>query len=61
MEDIKIKRENLDWYFNQPKEVQLGFFENYIAMSKILFNQLMVEEEKEKTGEKYSRGNRYSR
>jgi transposase-like protein len=61
MEDIKIKRENLDWYFNQPKEVQLGLFENYIAMSKILFNQLMVEEEKEKTGEKYSRGNRYSR
>jgi transposase-like protein len=61
MENIKIKRENLDWYFNQPKEVQLGLFENYIAMSKILFNQLMVEEEKEKTGKKYSRGNRYSR
>lgn len=61
MKDSKISRENLEWYLSQPKEVQLGLFENFVEMAKLHYNQLMKEEIKEKTGEKYERGRRYSR
>ena len=65
MKDTEITNENLQWYTNQPIEVQLEYFKLYINMSKILANQFFEDEVRQRAGEKYSRekpeAGRYSR
>ena len=65
MKDTEITNENLQWYANQPVEVQIELFKHYINMSKILANQFFEDEVRQKAGEKYSRekpeAGRYSR
>jgi putative transposase len=60
-----ITNENLQWYLNQPVEVQLELFKHFVDVSKILANQLFEDEVISKAGEKYSRekpsGGKYSR
>ncbi|MCZ2269384.1 MAG: hypothetical protein HND40_15050 [Ignavibacteriota bacterium] len=65
---MKIKenlKQNLDWYKNQSLETQLSLFGNFLEIAKILANQLMEEEVKEKAGIRYDRekpsSGRYSR
>jgi putative transposase len=61
----KENQRDLEWYFNQQTEVQLSLFSHYIEMMKIMANNLLQEELKEKTGERYQRerpeSGRYSR
>ena len=65
MKDTEITNENLQWYTNQPIEVQLELFKHYINISKILANQIFEDEVRQRAGEKYSRekpeAGRYSR
>ena len=51
----EITNENLQWYINQPVEIQLELFKHFVDMSKILANQLFEDEVESKAGEKYSR------
>jgi putative transposase len=51
----EITNENLQWYINQPVEIQLELFKHFVDVAKILSNQLFEEEVKSKAGEKYSR------
>ena len=46
---------------NQPLDIQYEIFKNYVDIAKLHYNQLMEEELKQKAGEKYQRGKRYSR
>lgn len=64
MQDKQINK-NLEWYLGQSKEIQLSLFNHYIEMMKIMADNLMEEEVKEKAGERYERNKpeegRYSR
>jgi len=51
----EITNENLQWYVNQPVEIQLELFKHFVEVAKILANQLFEDEVKSKAGEKYSR------
>jgi transposase-like protein len=51
----EITNENLQWYINQPLEVQLELFKHFVDVAKILANQLFEDEVRGKAGEKYSR------
>lgn len=57
--------QNLQWYQNQSLETQISLFSNYLEVAKILANQMLEEEVKEKAGERYNRekpsSGRYSR
>jgi putative transposase len=63
MKDIKktedsrteIRNENLQWYQDQPVEIQMELFKHFVDMAKILANQLFEDEVKSKAGEKYNR------
>jgi putative transposase len=61
MKDSKMSKENLEWYLNQPMDLQYQLFQNFLDMAKLHYNQLMEEELKEKAGEKYERGKRHNR
>lgn len=55
---MKIKenlKQNLDWHKNQSFETELSLFGNFLEIAKILANQLMDEEVKEKAGIRYDR------
>lgn len=47
--------QNLQWYQNQSLETQISLFSNYLEVAKILANQMLEEEVKEKAGERYNR------
>ncbi|MFC2084401.1 transposase [Bacteroidota bacterium] len=61
MKNSKISKENLEWLQNQPLDMQYEIFRNSVDIAKLHYNQLVEEELKEKAGEKYERGKRYSR
>lgn len=61
MKNSKIRKENLQWYLNQPTDIQYQLFQNFVDIAKLHYNQLMEEEEQIKAGEKYERGKRYNR
>jgi transposase-like protein len=61
MKNSKIRKENLQWYLNQPTDMQYQLFQNFVDVAKLHYNQLMEEEEQIKAGEKYERGKRYNR
>lgn len=65
MKDRKKSEQNLQWYLEQPMEVQLEMFKHYVEIAKILSNQLFEDEIRSKAGEKYQREpseeRRYSR
>ena len=61
MQNSKMNKENLEWLLNQPAEKQYQLFQNFIDVAKLHYNQLMEEELRLKTGEKYERGKRYHR
>jgi len=43
-----ITNENLQWYLNQPVELQLELFKHFVDVAKILANQLFEDEVKSK-------------
>ena len=61
MQNSKMNKENLEWLLNQPAEKQYQLFQNFVDVAKLHYNQLMEEELRLKTGEKYERGKRYHR
>jgi transposase-like protein len=65
MKNKENLQQNLDWYKNQSLETQLSLFSNFLEIAKILANQMLEEEVKEKAGERYNRekpsSGRYSR
>jgi transposase-like protein len=64
MENTENNRD-LKWYLNQASDIQLSIFSHYVEMLKIMANQLLEDEVKSKTGERYDRDKpeqgRYSR
>jgi putative transposase len=64
MQDRQIDKDML-WYLGQSTEIQLNLFNHYLEIMKILANQLLENEVKKKTGERYHRDKpeegRYSR
>ena len=61
MKNSKMEKENLEWLLKQPAEKQYQLFQNFVDVAKLHYNQLMEEEQRIKTGEKYERGRRYHR
>lgn len=65
MKNKENLQQNLDWYQNQSLETQLSLFSNFLEVAKILANQMLEDEVKEKAGERYDRekpsSGRYSR
>jgi len=65
MKNKQNARENLDWYQEQSLETQISLFGNFLEVAKLLANQIIDDEVKEKAGERYNRekpeGGRYSR
>ena len=61
MKNSEMSKENLEWLLNQPAERQYELFRNFVDVAKLHYNQLMEEELRIKTGEKYERGKRYHR
>jgi len=61
MKNSEIKKENLKWLIDQSIEMQYELFRNFVDIAKLHYNQLVEEELREKTGEKYERGKPYSR
>ncbi|MDF1612528.1 transposase [Stygiobacter electus] len=55
MKNTEITNENLQWYINQPVEIQLELFKHYVNMAKVLANQFFEDEVRQKAGEKYTR------
>ena len=57
--------QNLDWYQKQSLETQISLFGNFLEVAKLLANQILEDEVKEKAGERYNREKpsegRYSR
>lgn len=39
---------NLEWYQNQSLETQISLFSNFLEVAKLLANQMMEDEVKEK-------------
>ena len=61
MKNTKMGKENLEWLLGQPLEMQYQLFQNFVDVAKLHYNQLMEEELRMKSGEKYERGRRYHR
>lgn len=62
MQDSKITGKNLSWYLAQSMEMQLELFKHYTKIGKLIANQLMEDEVREKAGVRYSREEKeYSR
>ena len=61
MKNSKIREENLQWYLEQPTDMQYQLFQNFVDIAKLHYNQLMEEEGQIKAGEKYEREKRYNR
>jgi putative transposase len=61
MKNSEMNKENLEWLLRQPVEKQYQLFQNFVDVAKLYYNQLMEEELRLKTGEKYERGRRYHR
>ena len=57
--------QNLEWYQNQSLETQISLFSNFLEVAKLLANQMLEDEVKEKAGLRYDRekpsSGRYSR
>lgn len=61
MKNSEMNKENLEWLLKQPAEKQYQIFQNFVDVAKMHYNQLMEEELRLKTGQKYERGGRYQR
>ena len=65
MKNKENAAQNLDWYQNQTMETQISLFGNFLEVAKLLSNQILEDEVKEKAGERYCREKpsegRYSR
>jgi len=65
MKNKQNTAQNLEWYLNQSLETQINLFGNFLEVAKLLANQIMDDEVKEKAGERYGREKpsegRYSR
>ena len=65
MKNREKVQQNLDWYKNQSVETQISLFGNFLEVAKLLANQILEDEVKEKAGQRYDRekpsSGRYSR
>ena len=48
MENKEKAQQNLDWYKNQSVETQISLFGNFLEVAKLLANQILEDEVKEK-------------
>ena len=49
----QVHRENLDWYYEQSTDIRLELLKNYLELSRILVNQIMEDNVRSMTGERY--------
>lgn len=56
-----MDKENLQWLLSQLLDMKYQLFQNFVDVTKLHYNQLVEEEARLKTGEKYERGKRYNR
>jgi putative transposase len=65
MKNKENAAQNLEWYQNQSLETQISLFGNFLEVAKLLANQMLEDEVKEKAGLRYDRekpsSGRYSR
>lgn len=65
MKNKEKVQQNLDWYKDQSLETQISLFGNFLEVAKLLANQILEDEVKEKAGQRYDREKplegRYSR
>ncbi len=65
MKNKENAAQNLQWYQNQSLETQISLFGNFLEVAKLLANQMLEDEVKEKAGLRYERekpsSGRYSR
>lgn len=65
MKNKEKEVQNLKWYENQSLETQISLFSNFLEIAKLLANQMLEDEVKEKAGLRYDRekpsSGRYSR
>lgn len=65
MKNKENAEQNLEWYQNQSLETQISLFGNFLEVAKLLANQMLEDEVKEKAGLRYERekpsSGRYSR
>jgi putative transposase len=65
MKNKENAAQNLEWYQNQSLETQISLFSNFLEVAKLLANQMLEDEVKEKAGQRYNRekpsSGRYSR
>jgi len=65
MKNKENAAQNLEWYQNQSLETQISLFGNFLEVAKLLANQMLEDEVKEKAGIRYERekpaSGRYSR
>lgn len=61
MQNSKIDKEKLERFLNQPVEMQLELFKNYVEMVKLFANFLFEDEVDTKAGERYDRSSQCSR
>lgn len=52
---MKMQHKNLQWYQNQSLETQISLFGNFLEVAKLLANQILEDEVKEKAGLRYDR------
>ena len=55
MKNKENVQQNLDWYKNQSLETQISLFGNFLEVAKLLANQMLEDEVKEKAGLRYDR------
>lgn len=65
MKNNENAAQNLEWYKNQSLETQISLFGNFLEVARLLANQMLEDEVKEKAGLRYERekpsSGRYSR
>jgi hypothetical protein len=50
----KVSRENFTWLFEQPLDLKLSILEQHLSICQLVVNQIMEEEVKSLSGERYS-------
>jgi hypothetical protein len=50
MKNKEKAAQNLEWYQNQSLETQISLFGNFLEVAKLLANQMLEDEVKEKAG-----------
>ena len=56
MKNNELTSKNLNWFIEQPIEIQLELFKHYTEIAKLIANQVFEDEVEQKAGQRYQRG-----